>query len=111
MLYNPVDTTHKVFTHPIIVSTLLLELLPNWVADLALLYRILAVYPRSTTPRLQFVLIFTPPIVFKVVRIACWIGFLVALTRPGGQPPHFLWTKEERLWTVVERLFTALDNT
>jgi hypothetical protein len=110
MLYNPVNTTAKVFTHPIITSALVLELLPNWIADLALLYRIMAVYPRATTPRWQYFLILTPPIIFKAVRVACWIGFDIALTRPHGELEHFKWTLEERHWTVVERSFTALDN-
>jgi hypothetical protein len=110
MLYNPVGTSAKVFTHPIVTSTLVLELLPNWVADLALLYRIMAVYPSATTRTWKRALILTPPIVFKAVRVACWIGFDYALTRPGGEPPHFTWTPEERTWTVVERSFTALDN-
>jgi hypothetical protein len=99
-----------VFTHPVITVALVLELLPNWIADLALLYRIMAVYPATTTPRWKRALVLAPPVLFKAVRVACWIGFAVALTRPGGEPPHFQWTLEERIWTVVERAFTALDN-
>jgi hypothetical protein len=111
MLYNPVDTTQRVFNDPILISTLILELSPNFVADIALLFRMLAVYPRSETPSRQWLLIFIPPLIFKAVRVACWTGFLVALTvDPGGQLPHFYWTKAERQWTVVERSFTAVDN-
>jgi hypothetical protein len=111
MLYNPIDNTHRVFKDSILVSTLILELSPNFVADIALLFRMLAVYPRAATPTGRWLLIFTPPLVFKAVRVACWAGFLVALTvEPGGQLPHFYWTAEERRWTVVERSFTAVDN-
>jgi hypothetical protein len=110
MLYNPINTTDLVFTDLILCTTLILELIPNFVADIALYYRMLAVYPFSATPTVKWSLIFAPPIVFKGVRVACWTGFLIALTRPGGQLPHFQWTKEERWWTVTERVFTAVDN-
>jgi hypothetical protein len=110
MLYNPFDTNAKVFTYAVATPTLELELLPNWIADWALLYRIMAVYPSATTPRWRRALILAPSIVFKAVRVACWIGFNYAFTRPGGEVAHFKWTLEERTWTVVERSFTALDN-
>jgi hypothetical protein len=113
MLYHPdpVDQGKVVFTDPILISTLVLELIPNWVADIALLFRLLAVYPYSSTPTARWCGIIVPPLVFKLVRVACWTGFLYALTaEPGGQLPHFLWTPQERQWTVGERTVTAIDN-
>jgi hypothetical protein len=103
MLYNPIDTNAKVFTHAVANPTLELELLPNWIADCALLYRIMAVYPRSSTPFWKWTLILAPPIVFKAVRVACWIGFNYTFTHPGGEVAHFKWIFEERIWTVIER--------
>jgi hypothetical protein len=111
MLYNPIDTTQRVFTDPILVTQLIFELTPNLVADIALLYRLLAVYPYKSTPTARWTAIIVPPIAFKAARVACWVGFLYAVTyEHGGLLPHFTWTPTMRHWMVGERTVTAVDN-
>jgi hypothetical protein len=50
--------------------------LPMFLADIALLLRMLAVYPYRTTPRRQFFSIFAPALIFKLLRAASWIVFV-----------------------------------
>jgi hypothetical protein len=92
------------------VLTTLLDVLPNFVADLALLCRMLAVYPRSTTPRLKFLAIFTPAMMLKVMRVVSVVVFLVYLNQTSLGATYFAWSPQERAWTIIDRTFTALDN-
>jgi hypothetical protein len=93
-----------------VVLTTLLDVLPNFVADLALLCRMLAVYPRSTTSRLKFFAIFTPAIILKVMRAVSIIVFLVYLNQGTVGATYFAWSPQERIWSFIDRTFTALDN-
>jgi hypothetical protein len=90
----------------------LLSNLPMFLADIALLLRMLAVYPYRSTPRLKFFAIFTPAIGFKLLRMASWMTFLwqtdvwgdsLLIAPMDPYPPH-----HDLLVTVYSLIF--IDN-
>jgi hypothetical protein len=109
----------KLFLDPFVVTSgrvmlfaIFLNELPNFVADLALLCRIWAVYPFSATPRMKFFAIFTPAIMLKLIRVAC-----IALMLSWGHTSKFTSSATHvglgsrgRISTVLDRAVTALDN-
>ncbi|EGN96403.1 hypothetical protein SERLA73DRAFT_59592 [Serpula lacrymans var. lacrymans S7.3] len=54
-----------------------LSTLVPFIAEFALVLRIIAVYPYTTTPRLKFAAILAPTVLCKVLRLAFLITFLV----------------------------------
>jgi hypothetical protein len=94
---------------PIIVFSILLGWLPNFLADLALLYRMLAAYPPSITPRRRMLLILVAPVLLKLVRVLSVIMFLFLITRTLGDFFE-AWNSQEQAWIVIERACAALDN-
>jgi hypothetical protein len=59
----------------------LLCLLPLFLVDAALWLRMLAVYPYRSTRRFYFLAIFTPTIIFKLIRVISWPIFIMEVTR------------------------------
>lgn len=49
--------------------------------DIVLLFRVIAVFSASRTPKRKFALILAPAILFKLVRVAVWIWFGVQFVR------------------------------
>jgi hypothetical protein len=70
----------------------------------------LVVCPYSTTPRLKFIAVFAPTVVFKVMRVVCIVLFVVYIEQNTLGSTFFSWSPQERIWTIIERVFTAVDN-
>jgi hypothetical protein len=96
---------------PSAVATLgVLDGLPNFFADLALLCRMLVVYPYSTTGRLRYFAIFVPVVCIKILRI---VSMAVTISLALHQAAHvgsFAWTNANRIWVIVNVSSAALDN-
>jgi hypothetical protein len=109
LLYNPFQMA-TIFT-PIMVCTQgLLYATPNFLADLALLCRMLAVFPYSQTPRLKFFAIFTPVICFKIIRVVSLLESTMLSLWGMAQADSFSWTSTNRAWVLVYTVCAAVDN-
>jgi hypothetical protein len=87
-----------------------LEILPNFCADLALLCRMLAVYPPSLTSRANFAAVVGPAIAMKLMRIVSITIVLVYGSRNQIDAIATHFTSQERTWAILDRCITALDN-
>jgi hypothetical protein len=78
-------------------------------ADMAVLFRMLAVYPRAATPLRRRALIIAPVAALKVVRLVALVH--LAVDRPGqaGNAALVL-SHSQRVYMVVGRFATAIDN-
>jgi hypothetical protein len=96
----------------LLVFTGLLSWLPNFMADLALLFRMLVVYPPSTTHRVKFVLILMPAVLLKLIRAASFLVFITNVTkaRHGSAATSAILTPEAEAGVIIERVCAALDN-
>jgi hypothetical protein len=90
--------------------TALLELLPSFFADLALLCRMLAVYPPPLTSKAKFYAVFAPAVAFKLLRLASIVMLAVYVKRNPADIITFTWSPQLRTWASVDRSVTALDN-
>lgn len=110
VLFRPTNPL-VVFTPPLLIIKALLLEAPNFIVDLALLFRLLAIYPYATTPRAKFLLMFIPIFVLKAVRILS-IAMLVKLVGYSfaTETIRYEWVAEERAWTIADKVLTAVDN-
>jgi hypothetical protein len=94
------------------VLTAVLSWLPTFLADFALLLRMLAVYPPATTPQGKLLSILLPAVVIKLVRVVATIIFVVQLARVdlSTRIAVAVWTRRDTMWLVIERAAAALDN-
>jgi hypothetical protein len=109
VLYNPL-LADLVVTQTRMALTALLELLPSYFVDFALLCRMLAVYPLPLTSRPKFFALFGPAMTLKLLRVASIIMILVSIRRHPADIVTFKWNPELRIWGGVDRLITAIDN-
>jgi hypothetical protein len=109
VLYNPLLAA-LVVTQMQMALTALLELLPSYFVDYALLCRMLAVYPPALTSRPKFYALFGPAMALKLLRVASIIMILVSIRRHPADIVTFKWNPELRIWGGVDRLITAVDN-
>jgi hypothetical protein len=91
-----------------VVSVGLINFLPTIAVDVVLLFRMLAVYPYSETPKLQFAAIFTLPVVLKIMRIAGWIIFSISVS---GQLKGYIFvmSHKQQSWSIAIWVMTAVD--
>jgi hypothetical protein len=81
----------------------------NFFADLALLFRMLAVYPRTNTPRWKRAAIIAPAIALKVIRVMTCI--VLAFDQPTeASDSSFVLSPRQRVYMVLGRFATAADN-
>jgi hypothetical protein len=109
ILYNPLLAA-SILTKPVVALTTLLDVLPNFFTDLALLCRMLAVYSSPLTSKPRFYAIFGITVVFKVLRVISISLFLVYIGRGPVHAVTFKWTSQEQMWSLVDRCVTAVDN-
>jgi hypothetical protein len=97
--------------NPAAVATMgVLDGLPNFFADLALLCRMLVVYPYSMTSHPRYFAIFVPVICIKIIRI---VSMIVTVSLALHHPAHvgsFAWTNTNRIWAIVNITAAAVDN-
>jgi hypothetical protein len=84
--------------------------LPTFFVDIALLLRMLAVYPFHTTPKLQFFALFTPPILLKVARVCTWIVWEVNEPKDTLSQVAENYASIQRSMIVASNVMTAVDN-
>jgi hypothetical protein len=107
---NPLNIM-SIVTTPALHALIVLDEMPNFFADIALLLRMLAVYPYSTTPRLQFVALFSLPVCLKIVRLVAvgeimyWDG-----TKTLQSATALKLASQSQVWVVISRVFDAVDN-
>jgi hypothetical protein len=109
ILYNPL-LPELVYTKPVIVLTTLLDILPNFVADCALICRMLAVYSSPLTSKPRYYVILGTTITIKMMRVVCIIIFLFYIGRGPVSSVTYQWNSQQRIWTIVDRCVTAIDN-
>jgi hypothetical protein len=109
-LYHPAQATGAL-TPAILTSLLILRDLPNFVADLALSARLLAVYPPRTTPRAVLARVLGPAVAVKFARAASMavIGAYDGQIVPGAGL-FVYWSEWERAWLIANRALTVVDN-
>jgi hypothetical protein len=101
----------SIVTTSVIQAIMFLDEMPNFVADIALLLRMLAVYPYSSTPRLKFVALFSLPLCFKVVRLlAMGETMYYAGQEMVNAGTSLTLAAQSQAWVVVGRVFDAVDN-
>jgi hypothetical protein len=109
-LYHPAQAKGAL-TPGILTSLLILRDLPNFVADLALSARLLAVYPPRTTPRAVLARVLGPALAVKLARAA---SMAVIYAYDGQNAPgaglFVYWSKWERAWLIANRALTVVDN-
>jgi hypothetical protein len=95
----------ETLTLPVYASQQIFSFIPNLLADLALMCRVLAIYPISSTPRYKFSAIIFPLAVCNLLRLVCWgmILYYKSLNTDSAT------TVQER-WYLAERVFTLVDN-
>ncbi|KAJ7449180.1 hypothetical protein FB451DRAFT_1287754 [Mycena latifolia] len=82
--------------------------------DIILLFRLYVVYPPRSLSWLRRAVVFGPPILFKIIRIANLMVFLIKWTRliNGRDSPleagQALWGSQP--WTKIEWFFQVFDN-
>jgi hypothetical protein len=109
ILFDPL-LVFSIVSGPILVLMAFLEILPNLCADLALLYRMLAVYPASLTSRKNFLAVVGPAIAMKVLRLATITVVLVYSQKNGVDAMSAHFSLPERQWAIVDQCIAALDN-
>jgi hypothetical protein len=106
-LYHPAQATGAL-TPEILTSLLILRDLPNFVADLALSARLLAVYPPRTTPRAVLARVLGPALAVKLARAA---SMAVIWAYDGQIVPgaglFVYWSEWERAWLIANRALHA----
>jgi hypothetical protein len=96
--------------HALVIAIALLQDMANFMADMAVLFRMLAVYPRSTTPLHKQCLIIAPAVMLKVVRLVTTIH--LAIDRPGqASNSSLILSHSQRIYMVLARFATVADNT
>lgn len=92
-----------------------LQIVTMTVIDVVLLFRLLAVFPPMTTPRLKLAAIVIPPIIFKIVRVAVWVvaanKYLIKMRGVDkvNSSTDETW-KTLRTEEAIGWVFTAIDN-
>jgi hypothetical protein len=109
VLYDPLGAS-TVFSNAGVNVTILLDGLPNFCADLALMCRMLVVYPLSSTPRSTFVATFAPLAAFKIGRVVCTLVFMTYYDRNPADAVGVALSGTERAWLITNQTLAALDN-
>jgi hypothetical protein len=87
--------------------------LSNYIVDVALLFRVVAVYPRTTTPRTQLLAILALPLALKVLRVVEWIVWSIDGVRRASLAVDtgYIQSDLQRACAVIRWAFAAVDNT
>jgi hypothetical protein len=109
-LYHPTGSWASV-NPTLFTLTLILRDLPNFVADLALFARLLAVFPRKTTRSRTFVFVIATAVLIKIGRVVTLAVIVMYDGQDGRGAGLFVyWTAWEQKWIIVNRAFMVLDN-
>lgn len=95
-------------------STMLIPILavvPTFIMDIALFFRLVAVYPRMTTPRLMLIVILAFPVVLKILRVGEWIVWAIDGSRHIFKlKVGYVQSDLQRRLTVARWVLTLVDN-
>jgi hypothetical protein len=87
----------------------LINFLPTLAVDIVLLFRMLAVHPYSSTPKLRFAVIFTLPVVLKIARI---VGLIILALKISVtlHEFNFVVNHQGQIWSIALWVMTGVDN-
>jgi hypothetical protein len=93
------------------MANTIVSVIPTFIVDIALFFRLVAVYPRLTTPRLMLATILAVPIILKVLRVSEWILWIIDGTRHVVKiKVGYVQSDLQRRLTVVRWVLTLVDN-
>jgi hypothetical protein len=84
--------------------------LPTFAVDIALLLRMLAVYPFNDTFKPKFFAIFTPTILLKIARVCTWIVWEVHEPKDVLSQVAERYIPIQRRMILISNVLTAIDN-
>jgi hypothetical protein len=84
--------------------------LPTFFVDIALLLRMVAVYPFHFTPNLQFFTIFIPPVLFKIARVCTLIVWEIYEPKDVLSQIAADYASIQRSMIIVGNVMIAADN-
>ena len=78
-------TPTKAVPQSLTLLNITLNVLSPMIIDSVLIFRLLAFYPRISTPRSAFIMVLAFPVTVKIARFTCVAIFLAKLGRTNGQ--------------------------
>jgi hypothetical protein len=84
-----------------------LVMLPTLTVDVALLLRMLAVYPRSTTGTARWLVLLAVPVCTKVARVAVIIGWCIGQRHASDGPET---ARSQYALESTSMMLSAVDN-
>jgi hypothetical protein len=89
----------------------ILAVVPTFIVDIALFFRLVAVYPRVTTPRLLLIAILAFPVMLKILRVGEWVAWVIDGTRHNLKVKvGYVQSDLQRHLTVARWVLTLVDN-
>jgi hypothetical protein len=96
-----------------VVGAMVLNSLPTYIIDIALLFRVIAVYPPHSVSRFNFILIIALPVLLKILRVVEWIAWSVGAAHRAstiGQAPGYVNNSLQHRWAIARVAMTVVDN-
>lgn len=95
-----------------IISTMILTALPTYIIDIALLFRVIAVYPPDAVSRWRFALVVALPILMKILRVIEWIIWsMEAVHRVSTTTgPAYVESSLQHGCAIARLTMTVVDN-
>ncbi|KAG6856474.1 hypothetical protein H0H87_004053 [Tephrocybe sp. NHM501043] len=84
-MWSTLVTPYKLIPESLTLANIALDVLSPMIIDSVLIFRLLAFYPRMTTPRSTFFAVLAFPVVIKSARFICVTIFLHKLGKTDGQ--------------------------
>jgi hypothetical protein len=89
----------------------LVSALAPFAIDITLLLRMLVVYPPSLMPVSTSVLLFSPPIILKIIRVVSWVLWAMSIPKGATTTEEYISvTTGEKKWSVVGDAVKVLDE-
>jgi hypothetical protein len=107
-LYHPLSSVQI----PEVIAINIIGQLSNFVVDIALLFRVVAVYPIQTTPKWKIAAILTLPALFKIFRLAEWIIWSAITVQRGTMDieTKYIESPVQKHLAIARWVCTMLDN-
>lgn len=95
-----------------IISTMILTSLTTYIIDIALLFRVIAVYPPHAVSRIRFALIIALPVLLKILRVVEWIIWSMDAVRRVSTTigPAYVESSFQHGCAIARLAMTVLDN-
>jgi hypothetical protein len=95
-----------------VIAVNVIAQLSNFVVDIALLFRVVAVYPFHSTPRWKMAAVLALPVLFKIFRFAEWIIWSVITVQRGVMEieTKYVENTTQKHLAVARWVIIMLDN-